>query len=111
MRAYDREHAVKLVGQGVDSLVRETFESAMVFGENALRELGIDADEAATTSAEVRRRDAERFELDIAGGLQAGSRMMLRNTPKPTPFTTPTRQSKPLSEKTAKVARGSASGH
>jgi glutathione-regulated potassium-efflux system protein KefB len=104
VRAFDREHAVELVGHGVDGLVRETFESAMTFGEAALRELGVDADEAASISAEVRRRDSERFELDVAGGLSAGAHMMLGNTPKPTPFTTPTRRSQPLSEETAKVA-------
>ena len=104
VRAFDREHAVELVGHGVDGLVRETFESAMAFGEAALRELGIDADLAAETSAEVRRRDTERFELDVAGGLAAGRHLMLGNAPKPTPYTTPTRRSQPLSEETAKVA-------
>ncbi len=104
VRAYDREHAVELVGLDVDGLVRETFESAMAFGEAALRELGVDADEATATSAEVRRRDTERFELDVAGGLAAGRHLMLGNTPKPTPYTTPTRRSQPLSEETAKVA-------
>ena len=60
--------------------------------------------EAATISAEVRRRDSERFELDVAGGLSAGAHMLLGNAPKPTPFTTPTRRSQALSEETAQVA-------
>ncbi|MBN8480824.1 MAG: cation:proton antiporter [Xanthomonadales bacterium] len=106
VRAFDREHAVELVGLGVDGLVRETFESAMAFGEAALRELGVDADDAAETSAEVRRRDTERFELDVAGGLAAGRHLLLGNAPKPTPFTTPTRRSRALSEETAKVTQG-----
>ncbi len=104
VRAYDREHAVQLVGHGVDYLVRETFESAMAFGEAALRALGIDAAEAAAISTEVRRRDNERFELDVSHGLAAGNRMLIGNAPKPTPLTTPQRKSRPLTEETAKVA-------
>ena len=107
VRAYDREHAVQLVGLGVDHLVRELFESAMAFGEAALRELGVAAELAAATSAEVRRRDSERFQLDVAGGLGAGRHLLLGNVPKPTPYTVPTRRSQPLSDETAKVAAGS----
>ncbi len=104
VRAYDRQHAVELVRHDVDYLVRETFESAMRFGEAALRELGVDADEAAAIADEVRRRDEERFELDIASGFAAGRHLLLGNAPKPTPYTTPTRRSQPLSEETAKIA-------
>ncbi len=103
-RAFDREHAVQLISRGVDYMVRETFESAMLFGEKALVELGIDTSEAAEVSAEIRRRDSERLELEISGGLHASTHLLLRNTSKPTPFTTPIRESKALSEETAKVA-------
>ena len=79
----------------------------MAFGEAALRELGVAAELAAATSAEVRRRDSERFQLDVAGGLGAGRHLLLGNVPKPTPYTVPTRRSQPLSDETAKVAAGS----
>lgn len=67
-RAWDREHALRLLATGVDGLVRETFESALQFGEEALRLLGVDAAEAARVRALVRQRDAERFRLEIASG-------------------------------------------
>ena len=65
VRSYDREHALKLVEAGVDVQVRETFELALKFGETALRELGVPAEEAAETAEDIRRRDAERFALEI----------------------------------------------
>src|SRR5690606_19373200 len=49
VRAYDREHALALLHEGVELHVRETFESAMRFGEMALRALGVPAEEAAAT--------------------------------------------------------------
>ncbi|HSJ98633.1 MAG TPA: cation:proton antiporter, partial [Myxococcota bacterium] len=104
VRAYDREHALQLIHAGVDLQVRETFESAIAFGEAALVALGATPEEAAETAAEVRRRDAERVELELAGGgLQAGAGLLLRNAPKPTPFTPPRRPARALSGETASV--------
>jgi glutathione-regulated potassium-efflux system protein KefB len=91
VRAYDREHALKLVEEGVDHYVRETFESAMAFGEMALRELGVPPEEAAEIAADIRRRDAERLTLEMSGGLLAGADLLHGNVPRPTPFTTPKR--------------------
>jgi glutathione-regulated potassium-efflux system protein KefB len=91
VRSYDREHALKLVAAGVDVQIRETFESALLFGETALRELGVSQDEAAETAADIRRRDAERFALETTGGLLAGRDLLHGNAPKPVPFTTPKR--------------------
>ena len=53
VRSFDRQHSLELVQAGVDVQIRETFESAMRFGEAALRELGVPADEAAEIAAEV----------------------------------------------------------
>jgi glutathione-regulated potassium-efflux system protein KefB len=91
VRSYDREHSLKLVAAGVDVQIRETFESALKFGEAALRELGVPDDEAAETAQEVRRRDAERFALETTGGLLAGRDLLVGNVPKPVPFTKPKR--------------------
>src|SRR5690606_20241166 len=88
VRAYDRAHKLKLVAAGVDVAIRETFGAALMFGEAALRELGVDPAEAARVTAEVRRLEAERFELERSAGIGAGARMMHTNTgPKPTPLT------------------------
>lgn len=102
-RSFDREHALKLTQAGVEVSVRETFDSALRLGESALVALGVDSDEAAEIVLDVRRRDALRFELELAGGLGAGTALLRGNAPKPTPFTTPTRQGRALSEETASL--------
>jgi len=100
VRSFDREHSLSLIHAGVDFQIRETFESAVEFGRAALMQLGVDEDEADVVAREIRRRDAERFELEMAGGgLQADTGLMYRNTPgapTPTPFTPPRRESRPL---------------
>ena len=104
VRSYDREHSLKLVNAGVDFQIRETFESAVAFGEAALREVGVDADEAARIAEQVRRLDTERFELEVASNdTGAGAPLILKNTdsgnvPKPTPFTAPRRESRRLND-------------
>ena len=82
IRAYDREHAVELAKAGADVYVRETFESAMVLGREAVLATGASADEADEVMARVRQRDAERFELEVAGGLFAGRALVLGNVAK-----------------------------
>jgi glutathione-regulated potassium-efflux system protein KefB len=105
-RAFDREHAVELLGRGVDYQIRETFESAMVFGRTALERLGFSSEQAAETFDDVRRRDAERFDLDLASGVNAGSRLLIGNLPKRQPFTTPQRPGRALNEETAELLEG-----
>jgi glutathione-regulated potassium-efflux system protein KefB len=56
----------------------------------------VPADEAAEIAAEIRRRDGERFELELAGGLGAGRALMHGNLPRPTPFTAPRREARLL---------------
>jgi glutathione-regulated potassium-efflux system protein KefB len=99
VRAFDREHALELVALDVDYHIRETFESAVRFGQAALEALDVDADEAARVSEEVRRLDAERFSLEVAAGdVRAGRPLIIGNTAPatPTPFTTPRRESQRL---------------
>lgn len=76
-RAYDREHGLELVKAGVDYPVRETFESAIKFARAALDRLG--EPEAAIDDAieELRRRDEERFALQLTGGMFAGRELMI----------------------------------
>ena len=106
VRAFDRGHALDLIKAGVDYQIRETFESAMVFGEAALVALGVPQDEAADMIDGVRRRDAERLELQMVDGLMAGRDLTKKNVPTPAPLTPPKREGKPLSEETAVVASG-----
>jgi glutathione-regulated potassium-efflux system protein KefB len=103
VRSYDREHSLRLVAAGVDFQIRETFESAIGFGEAALRALGVPVEAAAQTAEEIRRRDAERFALEMTGGIQAGAALLHGNAPKPLPLVPPTRPAQALSEETAAV--------
>jgi glutathione-regulated potassium-efflux system protein KefB len=98
VRSFDREHALELVQKGVEIQIRETFESAMKFGELALRELGVPDTEATEIVEELRRRDAERFALEVAGGFGAGRDLMHGNVPRPTPFTKPKQPGRVLGE-------------
>ncbi|MFT3819525.1 MAG: monovalent cation:proton antiporter-2 (CPA2) family protein [Rubrivivax sp.] len=79
VRARDREHALELIRAGARTQVRETFESAMQLGCEAVRALGADEERVAAIEAEVRRRDAERFDLELAGGLRAGMSKIIGN--------------------------------
>jgi len=106
VRSFDRQHSLELIKAGVDVQVRETFESAMRFGEAALRELGLPADEAAEIAASVRKRDAARIELEIAGGdVKAGRPLIRGNKWKPTPLIEPRREGRPLNEETQEVTQ------
>jgi glutathione-regulated potassium-efflux system protein KefB len=103
VRSFDRSHAIELIAKGVDEQVRETFESALAFSALALQGLGVAAEEAAEVVDEVRRRDTERLQLEIVGGMYAGKELLRGNGPKPTPFTVPKRAARALSEETAEV--------
>ncbi len=105
VRAFDRGHSLRLIKAGVDYQIRETFESALEFGRTALIDLGVEPDEAAEVIEDVRRRDDQRFELQIAGGLAAGRALMRGNlqTPQPAPLVTPRREGKALNEEAAEV--------
>ena len=93
-RAYDRGATLRLLKAGVDYQIRETFESALVFGGEVLRELGTPDVEIEETLEDVRNRDAQRVDLELAGGLEAGRVLMRGNmtTPQPSPYIKPVRE-------------------
>jgi glutathione-regulated potassium-efflux system protein KefB len=105
VRAFDRGHSLRLIEAGVDFQIRETFESALTFGKRTLIELGVDEVEAAEIVRDVRRRDTERLELQVAGGIQAGRWLMRGNmaTPTPEPFSVPRHGGKALNTEAADV--------
>ena len=71
-RSFDRRHSLELIRKGVAGEVRETFESAIVFGREAVVSLGAPRDEAERIAEDVRRRDRQRLEAQVEGGLYAG---------------------------------------
>lgn len=99
-RAFDRGHSMRLVQAGVDYQIRELFESSLTFSAAVLRELGFSDIDIAETIEDVRDRDAERFEMQLAGGIEAGRALMRGNmqTPKPTPFTRPRKEGEAINE-------------
>jgi len=79
VRAFDREHAIELVRAGVDYQVREVLHSAVAFGRETLKQLGVPDEEADTVMQEVIRNDQERFEMQIVGGIYAGRQLIRGN--------------------------------
>lgn len=86
VRSYDREHSLYLVKQKVDYMIRETFESAIKFGGVILQELGVEQAEVQRITDEIRDRDEERFETEIAADdVYAGVGLQYTHThPRPT---------------------------
>ena len=103
VRAYDRGHAIRLVQAGVEYQLRETFESALVFGHQVLIDLGFTHEQAEETIEDVRRRDEERLSLQMVEGITAGRSLMRGNirTTKPEPYVKPRREGQALNEEAA----------
>ncbi|KKB12852.1 potassium transporter [Devosia geojensis] len=78
-RSFDRQHAIELRKLGVEYELRETFESALSFGAQAIRELGATEDEIIEVVAGVRTRDKLRFEAQLLGGIDAGRDLLISN--------------------------------
>ncbi|QCI65729.1 monovalent cation:proton antiporter-2 (CPA2) family protein [Phreatobacter stygius] len=95
VRSFDRQHTLALRAQGVDFETREVFESALVFGQEALVALGIEPDQAAAVVADLRKRDAARLELQQHDGIQAGAHLMHPQVT-PAPLVEPARRARPL---------------
>lgn len=102
-RAFDRGIAMDLIQAGVEYQLRETFESALSFGQATLEKLGMERDEALETIEEVRQRDAARLDAQLVGGLQAGRQFMKGNMPVPAPLAPPRRPGRAANEETASV--------
>lgn len=92
VNSYDRGQSIDLIRLGVDYQLRETFESAMRFGRDALVALGVSPDEADVISQDVRERDAARLDLQVAGDLKSGADYIINNNPLPAPLTKPQRE-------------------
>ena len=58
-RAYDRSHAYRLMEAGADVITRETFGSALIMGEEALKLLGYDAAKAYRVMRTFKQHDEE----------------------------------------------------
>jgi len=102
VRSFDRRHTLQLVAKGVDFQVRETYESALVFGRKTLEALGLDPERAAAVEEFVRRRDLDRLLLQQAEGISAGADL-LRTRMVHEPLSTPRHEVKPLNPEAEKI--------
>jgi CPA2 family monovalent cation:H+ antiporter-2 len=94
-RSWDRSHTIELINKGVDFEMRETYESALVFGSETLRGLGFDSQEVEDTLEDVRRRDADRLALQLSGDILAGQDLMHTEPVEPEPLIQPERAPEP----------------
>lgn len=102
VRAYDRQHTLKLRTLGVDFEIRETFESAFAFGMKSLEGLGYDTERIAEVAEELRARDALRLAVQMAGG-HVDFTDSIKKRMKAEPLMTPRRQPKVLNEEAVKT--------
>ncbi len=79
-RAFDRTHLLALRRAGVETVVRETFDSGVHMGREALETLGTPIGIIDAIEAEFRRRDAERLDLQLCSGdITAGADRLIRS--------------------------------
>jgi monovalent cation:proton antiporter-2 (CPA2) family protein len=92
-RSFDRVHALELLDKGVDYQIRETYESAIVFGRAALEGLELELARIDELEDEVRTRDRTRFALQQQGDTTAGrEHFATRPVPRPEPLVEPKRR-------------------
>ena len=100
-RAFDRGAALGLIHAGVDYQIRETFESALLFGardaRNARRRQGGGRRGRSTMCAAAMQNG---WNCRSSGGLQAGRSLMKGNIPEPvpTPLAPPRRRGEAMNE-------------
>ncbi|PZN94719.1 MAG: sodium:proton exchanger [Alphaproteobacteria bacterium] len=79
-RAFDRTHLLALRRAGVETVVRETFDSGVHLGREALAVLGTPVGVIDAIEAEFRRRDSERLDLQLCSDdATAGSDRLIRS--------------------------------
>ena len=102
VRSYDRRHTLQLIAKGVDFELRETYESALVFGRSTLEALGLNSERAAATEQFVRARDLDRLAVQQAEGLSAGTDLLSTRMVHE-PLSTPAREVKPLNPEAEEI--------
>jgi CPA2 family monovalent cation:H+ antiporter-2 len=91
-RSYDRTHTLTLRQKGVDYEVRETIESALLFGRKTLEGLGMDEHDATAIADDIRKRDEARLQLQAVEGIAAGRELMINQPMQPEPLVKPRKE-------------------
>jgi glutathione-regulated potassium-efflux system protein KefB len=102
VRSFDRRHTLQLIAKGVDFELRETYESALVFGRKTLEALGLDPERAAAVEEFVRDRDRDRLVLQQAEGISAGLDLLHARMVHE-PLSTPAREAEPLNPEAQEI--------
>jgi voltage-gated potassium channel Kch len=102
VRSFDRRHTLQLIAKGVDFELRETYESALLFGRKTLEAIGLDPERAAAVEDFVRTRDLDRLALQQAEGLSAGLDL-LRTRMVHEPLSRPAREVTPLNPEAREI--------
>lgn len=103
VRAYDRISAIELMNKGIDFQIRETFESAIAFGREALVGLGVGDERALEVADDVRRRDIVRLMMQQSEGTMGGSDLLYGTRITPEPLSAPKSRPRGLSAQTRDV--------
>lgn len=103
VRSYDRSNSIELRKRNIDFEIRESVESAMRLGTEALLGLGVEDERVEEIAVDVRRRDELRLQMQVDGDLQAGQDTLHVNTVTPEPLVMPKSYAKPLTKETGDV--------
>jgi glutathione-regulated potassium-efflux system protein KefB len=87
-RSYDRRHSIELIRTGIDYEIRETVESALQMGAEALRTLDFDETTVLDSLNDIRERDSQRLSQQVQGTIMSGTER-LHVAPVPEPLTEP----------------------
>ena len=99
-RTYDRQSAVNLMKLNIDFQIRETFESALLLGREALIRLGVAQVEANEVVTAIRQLDQERLNEEVLHGFSAE---LVKKYWTPKPFVRPTQHAEALNEGAADI--------
>lgn len=99
-RTYDRQSAVNLIKLNIDFQIRETFESALLLGREALIRLGVAQVEADEVVTAIRQLDQERLNEEVLHGFSAE---LVKKYWTPKPFVRPTQHAEALNEGAADI--------
>jgi glutathione-regulated potassium-efflux system protein KefB len=102
VRSFDRRHTLQLIAKGADFELRETYESALLFGRKTLEALGLDPERVAAVEQFVRQRDLDWLVLQEAEGLAAGVDL-LRTRMVHEPLSRPARAARPLNPEAQEI--------
>lgn len=91
-RSYDRVHTLSLRQKGVEFEIRETIESALLFGRKTLEGLGMDELHATAIADDIRKRDEARLQLQAVDGIAAGRELMISRPMQPEPLVKPRKE-------------------